>query len=59
VNISITADERTLLADLVQQGLQDLREEIYKTDTSTYRDQLHARESIFKDLLAKIEQAGT
>ncbi|MCC7105956.1 MAG: hypothetical protein IT307_12510 [Chloroflexi bacterium] len=59
MNISITADERSMLADLVQQGLQDLREEIYKTDTSTYRDQLHAREALFKDLLVKIEQART
>ena len=40
--------------EILQQEYQDLREEIYKTDSSHFKDQLKEREALLEKLIAKL-----
>jgi hypothetical protein len=53
--VALTAEEATVVADLVRQSLSNLREEIYKTENYDMRQELHQREAILKSLLARLE----
>ena len=54
MNLDLSTDERTLLAGLVDEGLRNLKEEIYHTDTADYKDQLKAREGLMIGILQKL-----
>lgn len=52
--ISLTDEEHTLLRELLDMSYRDLRQEIADTDTSTFKDQLKAREHVLESLLSKL-----
>lgn len=56
--VALTAEQATVVADLVRQSLGNLREEIYKTENYEMRQELHQREAILKGLLARLETAA-
>ncbi|HEY7060443.1 MAG TPA: hypothetical protein VII06_03115 [Chloroflexota bacterium] len=54
MNLELNNEERTLLAGLIDESLRDLKEEIYKTETFEYKDQLKARELLMIGILQKL-----
>ena len=46
--------EADVLADILDRALRDLREEIYKTETYTYKQMLKGREAIVTALLERV-----
>lgn len=59
MNLEITAEERTLLVELLDQDRRELKEEIYKTEAFDYKDALKARERLLLGLLDKLERSAT
>ena len=59
MDLQITDDERMLLADLVDDAIQNIREEIYHTDTHEIRNQLKQREAVLDGLQQKLGAATT
>ena len=57
--LELSADEVTLLADLLDQDFRDLKEEIGKTEAYEYKQQLRTRERILTGLLQKVRDAAT
>jgi hypothetical protein len=43
---------------LLRRDYQELREEIYKTEDTRFKADLHAKEKLMESLLAKLEPAG-
>jgi hypothetical protein len=58
MNLELSDAERALLAEIVEGAYGDLREEIYKTETFDYKEQLKAREALLTGIRAKL-QGGT
>ncbi len=54
--LELTNEEQAVLADIVDEELRDLKEEIYKTETFEYKEQLQKREDLLEKLLAKLKQ---
>jgi hypothetical protein len=52
--IDLTDQETALALHILQGAYQDIREEIYKTDHSTFRDQLVARRDALASLIRKL-----
>ena len=59
MNLQLTEDERTLLADLVDDAISNIRDEIYHTETFQIRDQLKQREAVLDGLQQKLGAATT
>ena len=57
MSVDLTPDEQTMLAGILDKELDVLRDEIFKTDTRDYKDQLKAREQILRGLMAKVNAA--
>jgi hypothetical protein len=57
MNLQLTEDERTLLADLVDDAISNIRDEIYHTETFQIRDQLKQREAVLDGLQQKLGAA--
>ena len=58
MTLKLSAEERELLADLLDQGLRDLKMEIADTDSSDFKLRLKAREHLMDGLLQKIQQSA-
>jgi hypothetical protein len=54
LQVHLTDDDQSLLQEILEQAMADLREEVYKTDTATYREALRERESHLAALLNQI-----
>ncbi|HUF54402.1 MAG TPA: hypothetical protein VMR52_11610 [Dehalococcoidia bacterium] len=54
MQIDLSDEELTLAREILQQEYMDLREEIYKTDSSQYKDQLREREALLAGLVKKL-----
>ncbi len=57
MNLELSAEERGLLAELLDEAVRDLKEEIYKTETFDYKEQLKTREQLMLGLLQKVNAA--
>jgi hypothetical protein len=58
MQIDLTPEELAVLAELLRRDYQELREEIYKTEDTRFKADLHAKEKLMESLLAKLEPAG-
>lgn len=56
MTLELTEAEHALVAEIVRSEYQDLREEIVKTDSSHYKEMLHARERALEGILKKLEE---
>jgi hypothetical protein len=54
--LTITADERSFLVELLQTQLKDTRIEEHRTRTPSYREHVLKREDIIETLLQKLGQ---
>ncbi|MBX5491307.1 MAG: hypothetical protein IRZ14_09110 [Chloroflexi bacterium] len=54
MNVELTQEESTLLANLLDQAIRDLKAEIHHTDTPGYKEQLKEREALMVGLLRKL-----
>jgi uncharacterized Rmd1/YagE family protein len=54
MQLTLTDEEKNVLAEVLNQALPDLREEIYKTENFEFREQLKRREAVMKDLLVRL-----
>jgi hypothetical protein len=59
MNVQLTEDERALLADLVDDAISNIRDEIYHTETFEIRDELRQREAVLDGLQQKLGAATT
>ncbi len=55
MQVELTAAEQELLANLLDNALRDLKEEIYMTETYDYKEQLKERENLMAGLLTKVK----
>jgi hypothetical protein len=59
ITLSLTAEERDLLAGLVQAALRETHVEARHTEFSVdYQDQVKRQEAALRSLLEKVRQAG-
>jgi hypothetical protein len=49
--------ELEVVADVLRRAMSDLREEIYKTETSDFQTQLKMREAVLRGVLERIAAA--
>ena len=54
MQLDLTADETTVIADVLDSALGDLREQVYKTEVAEYKDTLKRREAIITRVLAQL-----
>ncbi|HWP29938.1 MAG TPA: hypothetical protein VNM50_10430 [Chloroflexota bacterium] len=54
MQLELTTDERALLANILDQALRDLKEEVYHTETMEYKEALKQREQLLQGLLRKL-----
>ena len=54
LSLTINAEERELLEDILRGAISDLRMEIADTDSYDFRMQLHRREDLLKQLVARL-----
>ena len=57
MTLELSAEERDLLADLLDEDLRDLKMEIADTDSSEFKRRLKAREHLLIGLLQKVQQS--
>ncbi len=57
--LELNAQEHEVLTDVLRHALGDLREEIYKTDVSTYKAPLKVDEAILKGIIARLAALKT
>jgi hypothetical protein len=57
LDLTLTDDQRTLLVSILQDTLGEVREEIYKSELSDFREELHQKEALLRDLLAALGAA--
>lgn len=58
MNLELTDDERTLLLDVLDGRLGELREEVHHSQVSGFTDELKRREQSLKVLIGKVESAS-
>jgi hypothetical protein len=58
MTLELSAEERDLLADLLDEDLRDLKMEIADTDSSAFKQRLKARERLLVGLLQKVQQSA-
>jgi len=54
MDLHLGNEEWTLLGDLVEHAYRDLKEEVYKTETASYKDELKEREHVMAGILSKL-----
>ena len=54
LSLTLNAEERELLEDILREAISDLRMEIADTDSHDYRVKLHRREDLLKQLAARL-----
>jgi len=58
MQIDLSSEELTLLAELLRRDYQELREEIYKTEDTRFKAELHDQEKLMEFLLKRLEPAA-
>jgi hypothetical protein len=56
MNQELTEKEQTYLVELLKERLGTQREQIYHTDTSTFKDQMKEEAAILRSLIAKFAE---
>lgn len=59
MSIELSPEERTLLVEILDESLRNLKEEIYHTDSFDYKEALKARESLLLGLLERLRSGET
>jgi hypothetical protein len=54
MQLDLTADETTVLVEVVDSALGELREEIYKSEVADYKAALKSREAVLTSLLQRL-----
>ena len=54
MQLALSEEEREVLAEILQDVLPNLREEVYRTENYDYREQLKQRETVVRDLLSRL-----
>ena len=54
MQIVLNEEEKKVLAEILNEALPNLREEVYKTENFDYREQLKQRESVVRTLLSHL-----
>ena len=54
MQFEISDDERSVLVEVLDQAHRNLKEEIYKTETRSFKDELKEREELFVGLLQRL-----
>lgn len=57
MGITLADEECQMLAEILNDALPNLREEVYKTDNYSFREQLKRREAMIKSLLERLAAA--
>ena len=57
MQFEISDDERSVLVEVLDQAHRNLKEEIYKTETRSFKDELKEREELLVGLVARREEA--
>jgi hypothetical protein len=57
VLVELDAAELEVVADVLRRAMADLREEIYKTETAEFKDELKKSESVLSGVMHKIAAA--
>jgi hypothetical protein len=57
MQLELSPREYEVVADVLRRSLQDLREEIYKTETAAFEAQLKERRSTLAGVLERLEAA--
>jgi hypothetical protein len=55
MQIDLSSDEFAFLAESLRRDYQELREEIYKTEDTRFKAELHAKEKLIESLLKRLE----
>ncbi len=58
MQIALNEEERQTLLETLNEALPNLREEVYRTESFNYREQLKHRETLLKELLARLAAAA-
>jgi hypothetical protein len=54
MQLTLTEPEREFLLEILQIRLGEMREEVYHTTVSTYKDMLKGKEAMLQDLIARL-----
>ncbi len=57
MDLCMDPSEQRVLGEILESALGDLREQVYKADTSTFRERLRDRETLVTGLLEKLRAA--
>lgn len=58
MQFALSEEERQTLLETLNEALPDLREEVYKTESFDYREQLKRREALLKEILGRLSAAA-
>lgn len=58
INLDITNDEKSILIDVLESYLSDLRMEIADTDKMDFREELKDKKEVLNKVLAQLQKAG-
>jgi hypothetical protein len=56
MNIALQSEQATILREILQSSLHELRIESARTDTHDFRERLHARERLVESILDKLSE---
>ena len=59
MQIDLTADEATVVTEVLDSALGELREQIYKAEVAEYKDALRHRETVLKGLLSRLSAGSS
>lgn len=54
VELNLNDEQQTLLTSILQESLGEVREEVYKSELSEYRDELKKKEDLIRGLLTEL-----
>jgi len=58
MQLEISAEEASVLVDVLESALGDIREQIYKAEVADYKAQLKRREAVISALLNRLRAAN-
>jgi hypothetical protein len=54
MQLDLTAEEATIIAEVLDSALGDLREQVYKTEVADYKATLKRREAVLTKVIAQL-----
>jgi hypothetical protein len=58
MTLELSAEEHTLLLEILRNGLGELRSEIYHTEAADYKAALKEREAMLQAIIGRLESAS-